>query len=64
MLDHDAANKDTAAMGEGLVGPNEVQQNDSFNDVKSFITNQMGSIIRLANSERSILLNKVSPNAL
>lgn len=33
--------------------------NDSFNDVKSFITNQMGSLIRLANSEGSILGRKI-----
>jgi len=33
---------------------------DSFNDVKSFITNKMGSLIRFGNSEGSILQTMVS----
>jgi len=37
--------------------------NDSFNDVKSFITNQMGSILRMARSERSLFPNVSHPVA-
>lgn len=33
---------------------------DSFNDVKSFITNQINSLMRLPHSDGSVLQNKVS----